>query len=98
MNEKKVKLVIDGVETEAAEGMTIMQAADAIGIRIPRLCYHPHLSLAGAHTSQAEDIAGDWMAQLHVSITQAQFVDGARGEIVSLADHHVAGLVDEIPG
>lgn len=48
MNEKKVKLTIDGVETEAAEGMNIMQAADAIGIRIPRLCYHPHLSLAGA--------------------------------------------------
>jgi NADP-reducing hydrogenase subunit HndD len=58
MNEKKVKLTIDGVETEAAEGMTIMQAADAIGIRIPRLCYHPQLSLAGACRICIVDVEG----------------------------------------
>jgi len=44
----KVRLTIDGRETVATEGMTIMQAADAMGIRIPRLCYHPQLSLLGA--------------------------------------------------
>lgn len=30
------------------EGQTIMQAADKIGFRIPRLCYHPRLSVEGA--------------------------------------------------
>lgn len=29
-------------------GQTIMQAADKIGFRIPRLCYHPRLSIEGA--------------------------------------------------
>ena len=46
--EKKVRLVIDGIETEAERGATIMQAADALGIHIPRLCYHPQLSIIGA--------------------------------------------------
>lgn len=47
-DDNKVKLVIDGVETQADAGQTIMQAADAIGIKIPRLCYHPQLSILGA--------------------------------------------------
>ena len=34
-----VNLTIDGQKITAAEGTTIMQAAEAIGIRIPRLCY-----------------------------------------------------------
>ncbi len=46
--EKKVRLVIDGIETEAERGTTVMQAADALGIHIPRLCYHPQLSIIGA--------------------------------------------------
>lgn len=47
-NETKLKVWIDGRETVATEGMTIMQAADTISIRIPRLCYHPDLSILGA--------------------------------------------------
>jgi NADP-reducing hydrogenase subunit HndD len=45
---KTVQLTIDGQATTAAPGTTIMQAADAMGIRIPRLCYHPDLSILGA--------------------------------------------------
>jgi iron-only hydrogenase group A len=44
----KINLTIDGVTTKAEEGMTIMQAADQLGIKIPRLCYHPQLSILGA--------------------------------------------------
>jgi len=36
-------LTIDGREAAARRGMTLMQAADEAGIRIPRLCYHPQL-------------------------------------------------------
>ena len=46
--EKEVSLTIDGVVTKAPATATIMEAADAININIPRLCYHPHLSIAGA--------------------------------------------------
>ncbi len=34
-----VKFILDGQEITAAKGSTIMQAADAVGVRIPRLCY-----------------------------------------------------------
>jgi len=45
---KTISITIDGVRTDVAEGKTILQAADAIGIRIPRLCFHPQLSILGA--------------------------------------------------
>jgi NADP-reducing hydrogenase subunit HndD len=48
MNPEKIKLTIDGISTEVAEGVTIMQAADQLGIEIPRLCFHPQLSIQGA--------------------------------------------------
>ncbi len=43
-----VHLTIDGISVMAAPGTMILQAADSIGIRIPRLCYHPSLSIQGA--------------------------------------------------
>lgn len=48
MATSKINLTIDGVTTSAEAGATIIEAADAIGIRIPRLCYHPELSILGA--------------------------------------------------
>jgi [NiFe] hydrogenase diaphorase moiety small subunit len=47
MSETTVKIVIDGVEIEAKKGQSIIQAADAAGIYIPRLCYHPDLPPGG---------------------------------------------------
>ena len=45
---KKVKITIDGKQIEVPSTFTIMQAAESIGIKIPRLCYHPKLSVAGS--------------------------------------------------
>lgn len=41
------KLTIDGKEIEVAAGTTIIQAADQLGINIPRYCYHPALPVSG---------------------------------------------------
>jgi NADH-quinone oxidoreductase subunit G len=41
------KLTIDGIEVDAEPGMTVLQAADLVGIEIPRFCYHERLSIAG---------------------------------------------------
>jgi len=41
------KLTIDGQEVEVPEGTTVIQAAEELGIFIPRYCYHPGLSIAG---------------------------------------------------
>ncbi|MCC6444886.1 MAG: iron hydrogenase small subunit [Armatimonadetes bacterium] len=45
---KTIHLTIDGTPVEVPEGTTVMQAADQVGVRIPRLCYHPRLSIEGA--------------------------------------------------
>ncbi|MBI4227104.1 MAG: (2Fe-2S)-binding protein [Candidatus Omnitrophica bacterium] len=40
-------LTIDGQQVTVPPGTTIIQAADQLGITIPRYCYHPGLSIAG---------------------------------------------------
>ncbi len=48
-SETMVTLTIDGNEVSAPAGSTIMEAAEStLGIRIPRLCYHPDLSMQGS--------------------------------------------------
>jgi iron-only hydrogenase group A len=42
-----VAVTIDGIETKVPLGSTILQAAKSIGVRIPTLCYHPDLEVAG---------------------------------------------------
>jgi [NiFe] hydrogenase diaphorase moiety small subunit len=44
----KITFTIDGKEIEADAGQTIMEAADAAGIYIPRLCAHAELAPYGA--------------------------------------------------
>ena len=41
------KLTIDGRQIEVPAGATVLQAAEAAGIEIPRFCYHDRLSIAG---------------------------------------------------
>jgi NADH-quinone oxidoreductase subunit G len=41
------KLVIDDQEVDVPERMTVLQAAEQLGIEIPVFCYHPKLSIAG---------------------------------------------------
>ena len=40
-------LKINGEEITVEPGMTVIQAADRLGVRIPRYCYHPGLSIEG---------------------------------------------------
>ena len=42
------RIIVDGRNTEVAEGTTVMAAADSLGISIPRLCHHPALSASGS--------------------------------------------------
>ncbi len=45
---KQVTLKIDDQEITVPQNTTVMQAAEKIGIHIPRLCYHPDLSSEGS--------------------------------------------------
>ena len=41
------KITIDQTTVEVTEGTTVIQACDALGVNVPRYCYHPGLSIAG---------------------------------------------------
>ncbi len=41
------KITIDGATIEVEKGTTVIQAAEKLGIEIPRYCYHPGLSIVG---------------------------------------------------
>lgn len=42
-----VTVYVDGYEVNVDSGSTILQACTAVGIEIPRFCYHERLSIAG---------------------------------------------------
>lgn len=44
---KKIKISINGFPVEVSNGTTILQAARELGIRIPTLCFHNDLRIAG---------------------------------------------------
>ncbi len=46
--DEKITITINGKNYRVDEDQTIMQAADNCGYHIPRLCYHPKLSIEGA--------------------------------------------------
>jgi len=43
----EITLQIDGIEVKAAEGMTVLEAAQSVGISIPTLCHHEKLEPYG---------------------------------------------------
>ncbi len=42
------KLIIDSREIEVPEGTNVLEAAERLGIMVPRFCYHPALGSVGA--------------------------------------------------
>jgi len=44
----EIRLQIDGREVKAREGMTVLEAAQSVGISIPTLCHHEKLNPYGA--------------------------------------------------
>lgn len=47
MDDTTIRFTVDGIEVEAIAGQTVIEACDAAGIYIPRLCHHPDLEPAG---------------------------------------------------
>ena len=40
-------LTVDGIEVTVEPGQTVLQACEAVGVEIPRFCYHDRLEIAG---------------------------------------------------
>jgi [NiFe] hydrogenase diaphorase moiety small subunit len=47
MGADTIRFTIDGIEVAAEPGQSVIQACDAAGIYIPRLCHHPDLEPSG---------------------------------------------------
>ena len=43
-----INLKIDGIQAEVQEGITILEAARSVGIRIPTLCYLKEVNEIGS--------------------------------------------------
>jgi predicted molibdopterin-dependent oxidoreductase YjgC len=93
-----IELKIDGQKLQVQPGTTVMEAALANGIDIPRLCYHPDLSVSGGCRLCLVEIDG-WpnpaascglQCQEGMDIcTQSEQLTGKRREVIDLfvSDH-----------
>ena len=58
MTDKTIQIKVDGEPLGVPDGTTVMQAAERLGISIPRLCFHPDLSIAGSCRVCIVEVAG----------------------------------------
>ncbi|MBN2064076.1 MAG: iron hydrogenase small subunit [Sedimentisphaerales bacterium] len=94
-----VNIKIDGKELSVADGTTIMQAADGIGINIPRLCYHPDLSLEGACRVCIVEVVGMpfYMASCSVKVWEGMEVRTCSPEIRQARRDIIELILDNHP-
>jgi NADH-quinone oxidoreductase subunit G len=76
------KLIIDDLEIEVPEGTKVIEAAERLGIMIPRFCYHPGLGSVGACRMCAVKFLQGPFKGLQMSC----MVDAKDGMVVSTAD------------
>ncbi len=98
MENNKITIYINDKPYEVESGQTIMQAADKLGFHIPRLCYHPKLSIEGACRVCIVEVEGakTFVASCAYPVSQGmkihtntQEVRRARRDIVELIlDNH----------
>lgn len=96
---KKISLKIDDVPLQVDAGTTIMEAAEQLGIRIPRLCYHPDLSLAGSCRVCIVDVKGMgfYMAACSSQVWEGMEVQTNSPEIRQARRDIVELLIDNHP-
>ncbi len=97
--QQMINLTIDGVPVSVPKGTTIMQAAEQkLGVKIPRLCHHPKLSIQGSCRVCVVEVKGVpfYMASCSVQVwegmeiqTNSPAIRQARRDILELLlDNH----------
>jgi formate dehydrogenase alpha subunit len=93
-----LRLTIDGKEIEASEGSSVLETALAHGIDIPRLCYHPDLSISGGCRLCLVEVEGRELPAPSCGLscedgmvvqTQSELLDQLRRDVIDvfLAEH-----------
>ena len=96
---KNINLIIDDTSVTVPEGTTIMQAADTIGVHIPRLCYLPNLSLEGACRICIVEVEGskNYLASCATKVTEGMKVKTNSPEIRQARRDLVELILDNHP-
>jgi NADH-quinone oxidoreductase subunit G len=76
------KLIIDEQEIAVPEGTKVIEAAERLGIMIPRFCYHPALGSLGA----CRVCAVKFVEGPHKGVDMSCMVDAKDGMVVSTTD------------
>jgi NADP-reducing hydrogenase subunit HndD len=99
MSEKMVRLKIDGQWLEVPQGTTIMEAAEELGVHIPRLCYLSNLSLEGACRVCIVEVKGinHYMASCSVDVWEGMEVQTNSPEIRKARRDIIELLLDNHP-
>jgi bidirectional [NiFe] hydrogenase diaphorase subunit len=101
----EILLTIDGKEVPAKEGMTLLEAASASGIRIPTLCHHKALEPFGACRLCMVEVEARGSSRLVVSCvypaeknlvvsTRSPKIDRIRKMVLSLLLAHAPDAFD----
>lgn len=94
-----VNLTIDGKPVSVPEGTSIMNAAEQIGVRVPRLCYHPKLSVEGACRVCVVEVEGmrNLVASCAYPVAEGMNVKTITPEIREIRRDIVELLIDNHP-
>jgi iron-only hydrogenase group A len=94
-----VSITLDEIPLQVPAGTTIMDAAERVGICIPRLCYHPDLSLAGSCRVCIVQVEGMdfFMASCSVQVWEGMVVRTNSPEIRQARRDIVELLLDNHP-
>ncbi len=76
------KLIIDEQEIEVPEGTKVIEAAERLGIMIPRFCYHPALGSVGA----CRVCAVKFLQGPFKGVQMSCMIDAQDGMVVSTTD------------
>ena len=101
----EILVQIDGKEVKAREGMTILEAAQSVGISIPTLCHHEKLEPFGGCRLCIVDIQiGDWSKRVVACVylveenlvvtTRSEKIDQIRKMIIELQLAHAPDSPD----
>ncbi|MBT3377355.1 MAG: 2Fe-2S iron-sulfur cluster binding domain-containing protein [Lentisphaerae bacterium] len=80
----EVTITIDGAEISACKGQTIMQAADAAGVYIPRLCAHKDLCAFGSCRVCTVLVNGRPQAACTQPVTEGMMIENESEDVVDV--------------
>lgn len=83
MNATQATLTLDGREIPFRDGQTIIQAAQAAGVWIPHLCYHPDFKPHGSCKLCTVTVNGRHMASCTTHAARGQVVESNTDELNS---------------